>query len=1334
MRISRTAWPDRSGPRPALGALAAAVTAAALCLSAGPAGAQAATSDSSPVNLSNSIDMAAGKAAAAATVVEGDARFEVLAPEVIRMEYSPTGSFLDDPTFDILDRDFDAPAFTTAVSNGQLTITTSQMKLSYQLGSGPFNTTNTAMTLLGALPPGASANVTPTWGLECTFGQVCQSGAASLTGGAAIASNHENSVSPAGFVAGLTATGAQATWSVLGAPAGTADVTIRYANSQGSDGDTETRTEHLVVDGTGTQVSLPTTADWDTWSTVTVPVTLSAGTNTVALDCASGDSCNVNVDDISVYAPSTSALPVLPAKPLGGYIRSYDSNNGAYYADTCPSGQSGDTCTAEIPAMAPGLLDESGWYLLDDSQAAVWTPTGWIASRPAGDIEDGYLFGYGQDYTGALSDLAKLTGPATLPDESVFGNWFSQYYGYTAADYQGTLSPQFEANGVSLDNLSVDTDWKSPNTWNGWEWNPALFPDSTAFTDWAASQDINVALNVHPGIQTGDALYSQAQDIAGNTLTTSGGTATWDWANVAQAESYFATADPTQNSVGLTWLDWCCDASGVFSQPGVTADSWINYLTAQQMVNDGERGYVLSRIGASLQNSQAGSGTTGAWTEHRSTIDFTGDTQGTWNTLASEAQLAQDAGSIGEPYLSDDIGSFLGDGSAGNIPDDLYLRWLQLGTFQPIMREHSNTPDRDQNARLPWMYDAATQAVGDQFMQLREQLVPYLYTLAAQASSTGLPMTQALYLNYPSQSAAYTNPTEYTLGSDVLVAPVTTPGASVAQQVWFPPGTWQDYFTGATYTGPSTQTINVPTSRMPVFVKEGGIIALQPSTGQAQTAGTAPITLQVHAGANGAFSLYDDAGTGLGYQSGQSSTTPISYTENASAATSTLTISPAVGSYSGEPGNRTYTLDLVDESQPSSVQINGQTVAASQWSYNSATHTLQVPLGAVSTSGSVTVTQVGGTPLQSAEPTTPTLTFASPSAAAAGQQVTITGSGFGASQGSGYLTFSDDATTWGAPGDAATFTVDSWSDSAITFTVPTPSGTNGQWAVTPGTEATVSVTTGAGTSNPATTSIGSSTAPVGEITGGQGLCLDDSNASTANYNPIQVYTCNNTDAQQWTVQPDGTLQVLGMCLDVNGAGTADNTAVDLYTCNGTGAQTWVRQQDGQLANPQSGKCLDDPADAGSGTALVIYDCDGSAGEQWTVPSSGAYTPPEGQVTGYQGMCLDDTDASTTDGNAVQIYTCTNADDAQQWTVGQNDTLQTLGKCLDVADGATADNTAVDLYTCNGTGAQEWIPASGGELTNPQSGKCLEDPGNGAAGTALVLYDCGQGANEQWNLP
>jgi chitinase len=123
----------------------------------------------------------------------------------------------------------------------------------------------------------------------------------------------------------------------------------------------------------------------------------------------------------------------------------------------------------------------------------------------------------------------------------------------------------------------------------------------------------------------------------------------------------------------------------------------------------------------------------------------------------------------------------------------------------------------------------------------------------------------------------------------------------------------------------------------------------------------------------------------------------------------------------------------------------------------------------------------------------------------------------------------------------------------------------------------------------------------GPITGYQGLCLDDRSASTANFNPIQVYTCNGTNAQSWTVASGNTLQVLGKCLDVNAAGTANGTTVDLYDCNGTGAQVWVPQSNGELVNPNSGKCLDDTGWGGSGTQVQIWACADSSNQQWKIP-------------------------------------------------------------------------------------------------------------------------------------
>src|ERR1700733_10947129 len=124
----------------------------------------------------------------------------------------------------------------------------------------------------------------------------------------------------------------------------------------------------------------------------------------------------------------------------------------------------------------------------------------------------------------------------------------------------------------------------------------------------------------------------------------------------------------------------------------------------------------------------------------------------------------------------------------------------------------------------------------------------------------------------------------------------------------------------------------------------------------------------------------------------------------------------------------------------------------------------------------------------------------------------------------------------------------------------------------------------------------------GPVTGYEGLCMDVRGANSANFTPVQVYTCNGTNAQQWTVvQAGSTLQALGKCLDINGGGTANGTTVDLYTCNDTGAQVFEPQSNGELYNPQSGKCLDDTGYGGSGTQLQIWACADTSNQQWTLP-------------------------------------------------------------------------------------------------------------------------------------
>ncbi|RAS32582.1 glucose/arabinose dehydrogenase [Streptomyces avidinii] len=124
----------------------------------------------------------------------------------------------------------------------------------------------------------------------------------------------------------------------------------------------------------------------------------------------------------------------------------------------------------------------------------------------------------------------------------------------------------------------------------------------------------------------------------------------------------------------------------------------------------------------------------------------------------------------------------------------------------------------------------------------------------------------------------------------------------------------------------------------------------------------------------------------------------------------------------------------------------------------------------------------------------------------------------------------------------------------------------------------------------------------GAVTGIGGKCVDVAGGATADGTQIQLYTCNGTAAQKWTVGTDDTLRALGRCMDVSGAGTADGTKIQLYGCNGSGAQKWTPQADGTLKNPASGKCLDaEGVSSADRTRLHLWTCGTGANQKWILP-------------------------------------------------------------------------------------------------------------------------------------
>ncbi|MGA5582095.1 TIM-barrel domain-containing protein [Streptomyces thermodiastaticus] len=807
-------------------------------------------------------------------------------------------------------------------------------------------------------PPADTAAIT-----GCAVGTSCEAEDGRITGTASSATDHTGYAGD-GFVAELNQ-GSSVTTHLVGVPAdGVYTLRVRYANGTGGDGLHRTRTASVSTGAGTTTLTLPATENWDDWRTAAVPVTLTAGDDDITLGCPEETSCHVNLDTVSVTA--TGAPAPQPHLALGGYRRGLD----------------GVTGTGPAPVTTPGLLHKDGWYLLDDTPSALYDPaTQQVTPRPAHGGEpyqDGYVFAYGHDYEQALADLATLTGPPALLPPWAYGVWYSEYIDRTAADYRDTVLPAFRAEGVPLDVLVTDTDYKAVNNWSGWEIDRNRFPDPKGFFDWSAAQGLHNTLNVHPSILASDPQFPRAQATAKGKLT-KGGCApgasvednchTFDFGDPDQLRAYLdlhRTMDDQGND--FWWLDWCCDSSQS-SLPGVTPDAWINQQYATMTGRRLGRGFVLSRAYGSLQAggySGQQAVPTGPWADKRTTVHFTGDTSSTWGTLKLEVGYTPgESAATGMVAVTHDIGGHNDttglpgsetwtDGgqtrTTYKLPDDLYARWVQFGTFQPIDRLHSNHSDR-----LPWQYGTEARASADRFLNLRENLVPYTYTLAEEAHRTGVPIVRATYLEYPEEEQAYaTADSEYLYGPDVLVAPVTSPGTTATTTVWFPPGRWTDWFTGTTYQGGTTREVTTGLDTMPVFVKDGGILPTRTHDVAAHDkAPLTDVTLTVATGASGSYRLYEDDGTGTG--PGHSATTTVRHTRDGSR--HTVTVDAVHGSFPGQVKDRRWTLSLLGtDHAPTEVSATGVRLTRADWHWDRASRTLTISLPRHTVHRPVTVT------------------------------------------------------------------------------------------------------------------------------------------------------------------------------------------------------------------------------------------------------------------------------------------------------------------------------------------------------------------------------------------
>ena len=239
---------------------------------------------------------------------------------------------------------------------------------------------------------------------------------------------------------------------------------------------------------------------------------------------------------------------------------------------------------------------------------------------------------------------------------------------------------------------------------------------------------------------------------------------------------------------------------------------------------------------------------------------WTGDNSSCWEHLAESIPMLLNLGLSGVPSCGSDVGGFLDD-----CTGELLVRWTQLAAFTPFFRNHTNINTR---AQEPWAFGDEIETICRVFINLRYQLLPYLYSCAAEAATSGAPMMRPLAWHFANDPIAAKCSDQFMCGPSLLLAPIVQKDAT-ARSVYLPRGIWFDFWTGAAIEGGQHIALETELMTSPLFMRGGAIVPMAPPREFIDPAQPdKEITLHVWLGGRGTFTWHEDDGQTLDHLAG----------------------------------------------------------------------------------------------------------------------------------------------------------------------------------------------------------------------------------------------------------------------------------------------------------------------------------------------------------------------------------------------------------------------------------------------------------------------------------
>jgi alpha-glucosidase (family GH31 glycosyl hydrolase) len=564
---------------------------------------------------------------------------------------------------------------------------------------------------------------------------------------------------------------------------------------------------------------------------------------------------------------------------------------------------------------------QSGWAMFIHQPFGAFDLTGdhgVFTPRGAEGLLDVFVVS-ASDPTIIMSEYARITGLPEMPARWTFGYMQSSR---TLAGREEILgvARTFREKKLPCDALIYLGTEFAPSGWNTrngeFTWHAGNFPDPKGMLDQIHAQHFRVVVHV---VIEGRTLTGTVNDACTADALPSGRTADNRWPPDRQVACYWP--------VHKTLMDVGVDGWWPDQGDGLDGPSRLNrhrmYWEGSQLCRPNERPFALHR------NASPGIQRFGGFI-------WSGDTRSRWDTLAAHVPVAINTGLSGFPYWGSDIGGF---NPTPEYTGELHARWFQFGAFCPSFRAHG----RNWHLKLPWGWSGGDggpfesgawradpaelqnpniEVILRKYLELRYQLMPYLYTAVRETHQTGIPIMRALWLHYPDDAAAVARGDEYLWGRDMLVAPVVEKGAT-SRRLYLPRGAWFDFWTNERMQGGREITRPVDLATLPLYVRAGSVLPMGPIKQYADEPTDEPTTLIVYPGVDGTSTLYDDDGISFAYRRGDWMRIVMTWEDRARR----LTLRLAPNSRMLPPAPRRFNVRLAGSSNTTPAVFTGETLA-----------------------------------------------------------------------------------------------------------------------------------------------------------------------------------------------------------------------------------------------------------------------------------------------------------------------------------------------------------------------------------------------------------------------